>query len=140
MKSDQVTEAEILKITNKIFNAFAKKDLDALMSQFLPDPGISLFGEKADGRLVGFDKIKSFYKQMFDQADPNIPIKFTKLDEPIVSVNGNVAWVSSALKMEFEMEDNKVNIYIRNTTVFLKQNEKWLVAHMHSSTPIVERN
>ena len=61
-----------------------------------------------------------------------------ELDEPIVSENGNVAWVATGLKAKFETEGNKVNIYSRNTTVFLKQNEKWLVVHIHSSTPMVE--
>ena len=121
-----------------MLNAFARKDLDALMSQFLPDPNVSFFGEKAEGRLAGFDKIKSFYKQMLDQADPKVTNILIELDEPIVSENGNVAWVATGLKFKFEMEGNKFNIYSRNTTVFLKQNEKWLVAHMHNSTPGVE--
>ena len=138
MKADPATEAEILKIMNRMLNAFAKNDLDAYMNYFLSDPNVSLFGKYAEERYIGFDEIRSFYKQMVDQADPKYTNILIELDEPIVSENGNVAWVATGLKAKFEMEGNKINIYARNTTVFLKQNEKWLVVHSHSSTPTVE--
>lgn len=138
MKADPATKAEILKIMNRMLNAFARNDLDAFMNHFLSDPNVSLFGQNAEERYVGFDEIRSYYKQMVDQADPRITNILIELVDPIVSENGNVAWIATGLKIKFEKEGNKVNIYSRNTTVFLKQNEKWLVVHIHSSTPMVE--
>ena len=74
MKADPATEAEILKIMNRMLNAFANwNDLDAYMKNiFFRTPICFPFRTVHAGeRYVGFDEIRSFYKQMVDQADPN---------------------------------------------------------------------
>lgn len=133
MKAEPNTEAEILKTMNRVLEAFSQKKLDELISFFLPDPGVTLIGIRIGERKVGLENIRSHLKETFDHT---APIVSAELEDPIISEHGGVAWISTGVKVQFEVAGDSVNIYYRNTTTLIKQNEKWLIAQMHNSSPL----
>ena len=133
MKANPNTEAEILKTMNRVLDAASKKKLDELMSFFLPDPDVTLIGVWTAEKHVGVENIRSHFKETFDQA---ARITSAELEDPIISENGAVAWISTGVKVQFEVAGDHANIYYRNTTTLKKQNDKWLIAQVHNSVPL----
>lgn len=44
MKADPKTEAEVMNVVNQYIEAHAKRDLDAVLAVFAPDPDVVLIG------------------------------------------------------------------------------------------------
>jgi len=133
MKAEPNTEAEILNTLNQVLEAYSQGKLDEIMGLFVPDPDVTLIGIGAVKRCVGLENIRSHLKEAFDRT---AQITSAELEDPIISENGGVAWISTGVKVQFEVEGEPVNIYYRNTTTFKKQNDKWLIAQMHNSAPL----
>ena len=51
MKADSKTESEVMDAVKQCFNAFAMKDLYAMMAFFAPDPDIVVIGTGGDERI-----------------------------------------------------------------------------------------
>ena len=133
MKPEPDIEAEIRNTMNRVLEAFSHKKLDELLSFFLPDPDVTLIGIGAGQKFVGLENIRSHLEETFDQS---APITSMEREDPIMSEHGGVAWISTGFKVQFEVAGEPVNIYYRNTTIYIKQNDKWLIAQMHTSAPL----
>ena len=44
MKADPKTEAEVMNVMNQSMEAFVKRDLDALLALYAPDPDVVVIG------------------------------------------------------------------------------------------------
>jgi len=135
MKPEPDTEAEIRNTLNRVFEAYSQRKLDEVISFFVPHPDVTFIGMGAGTKFVGLDNIKSFLRQAFDQR---AQVVSSELKDPIISEHGGVAWISTGVKVQFKVEGEIVEIYYRNTTTFIKQNNKWLIAQMHNSAPLGE--
>jgi len=133
MKADQNTEAEILNAMKRILEAYSQGKLDELASFFLPDPDVTLIGIGMGAKYIGLENIRAHLKKTFD---PAARITSTELEDPIISEKGGVAWISTGVKVQFEVEGQPVNFYYRNTTTYIKQKDKWLIVQMHNSAPL----
>ena len=133
MKANPNTEAEICKTMNRVLEAASEMKLDELASFFVSDPHVTLIAIGKAEKYVGLENIRSHLKETFDQA---AQITSAELEDPIISESDGVAWISTGVKVQFEVAGEPVNIYYRNTTTLIKQNDKWLVAQMHNSTPM----
>jgi len=133
VKAEPNTAAEILNTLNQVLEAYSQGKLDEMMHLFAPDPDVTLIGIGAENRCVGLENIRSHLKETFDHT---APIVSAELEDPIISEHGGVAWISTGVKVQFEVAGESVNIYYRNTTTLIKQNEKWLIAQMHNSSPL----
>lgn len=133
MKAEPDTEAEIRNTMNRVLEAYAQRKLDEMMRLFVPDPDVTLIGIGAGIKCVGLDNIRTHLKETFDNT---AQVSSAELEDPIFSEHGGVAWISTGVKVRFEVSGEPVNIYYRNTTILKKQNEKWLIAQMHNSAPL----
>jgi len=69
MKADSKTESEVMDAVKQCFNAFAMKDLYAMMAFFAPDPDIVVIGTGGDERGVGFAEVQAIFERAFSQFD-----------------------------------------------------------------------
>jgi hypothetical protein len=137
MKPEPDTETEIRNILNRVFETYSQGKLDEVISFFAPHPDVTYIGIGAGTKCVGLDNIKSFLRQAIDQNQRAQGFS-SELKDPIISEHGGVAWISAGVKVQFKVEGEIVEIYFRNTTTFIKQNNKWLIAQMHNSAPLEE--
>jgi len=133
VKAEPNTAAEILNTLNQVLEAYSQGKLDEMMHLFVPDPDVTLIGIVAGAKCCGLENIKSYLEETYDRTAPIVSAEF---EDPIISEHGGVAWISTGVKVQFEVEGQPVNFYYRNTTTLINQNEKWLIAQMHNSAPL----
>jgi len=131
MKADSKTESEVMDAVKQCFNAFAMKDLDAMMAFFAPDPDIVVIGTGGDERGVGFTEVKAIFDRAFSQFD-EASFDFGWYS---VSVVGPLALLATDIAFRIKASDREVSRQIRLTGVMEKRGDKWLILHSHDSVP-----
>lgn len=135
MKVDKKTENEIVEVLNSYGNAYANKDLDAMLNLFLEDPDIVAIGTGEDEWVHGFDELKEGLKRDITQSE-SIKVHFKNLK---VSSTDNVAWTSSYMTMNANVSGEEIILEGRLTAVFKKVEDKWYFTHIHYSLPAKEQ-
>lgn len=131
MKADKKTENEIVEVLNSYGNAYADKDLDAMLNLFLEDPDIVAIGTGEDEWVHGFDELKEGLKRDITQSE-SIKVDFKNIT---VSSANNVAWTSSYMTMHAKVSGEEIILNGRLTAIFKKVEYKWYFAHIHYSLP-----
>ena len=135
MKCMEDIESEVRDMLNKYAQAYADKNIDAMMDLFLDDPDTVAIGTGTDEWAHGCDKIREGFKHDLDQAD-NIQVKFEKVT--IQSAN-NVSWLSALMTMYALISNKEVLISGRLSMVLERIENKWLFTQMHFSLPADEQ-
>lgn len=124
--SDYEKEKEIIKNTlNKMWAAIENEDVEAYASYIHPE--FTQFGEYDSiiklGKNIEIKGVANWIKN-----SDNI---HTEMINPIVTINGNVAWIT------YYWSDNGTTSGIpfaskgKSTRIFVKENNKWLCIHGH---------
>ena len=124
-------ESEVMNMLRMYAQAYADKNIDAMMALFLDDPDIVAIGTGTDEWIHGFDELREGFERDFGQAE-NIRIKFEKVT--IKSAN-NVAWLSALMTMYATVSSREVLLSGRLSMVLEKVENKWLFTHLHFSLP-----
>lgn len=132
MNASPETRDEITTVLDKYCDSYHKGQLDDLMDLFSPEPDTTLINAGLEEKQVGRENILSKVKQSLNQKEKITSLKYHNL---MVSEHETVAWVSSDLEVKLAWEDQEINIMLRLTGVFVKENDNWLIAQMHSSAP-----
>ena len=69
MKAGPKTEAAVMNVMNQHVEAYAKRDLDALLSLFAPDPDVVFIGTGGDEKRIGLAEIKAQFERDFAQSE-----------------------------------------------------------------------
>lgn len=67
MKADPKTEAAVMGIVRKYFEAFAKRDINRVMIFFAPEPDVVVIGTGEDEKCVGSTEIRTVLERAFAQ-------------------------------------------------------------------------
>jgi len=62
-------EAAVMNVMNQHVEAYAKRDLDALLSLFAPDPDVVFIGTGGDEKRIGLAEIKAQFERDFAQSE-----------------------------------------------------------------------
>ncbi len=131
MKCTENTEFEIMEMLNRYAQAYADKNIDAMLALFLNDPDIVAIGTGTDEWIHGYDELRKGFERDFAQAD-NIQVKFEKVT--IQSAN-NTAWLSALMTMYAKVSGKEVLLSGRLSMVLERIEDKWLFTHLHFSLP-----
>ena len=131
MKADAKTETEVMNDVKQCFEAFATKDLDAVMASFAPEPDLVVIGTGADERGVGFAEVKAIFERAFSQFDE----AFFDFGWHSVSVVGSLALLATDIDLRVKAGNREISRQIRLTAVVEKRGDKWLVLQSHDSVP-----
>jgi len=131
MKADPKTVTGVMNVMNQFAEAFAKRDLDAALSLFAPDPDVVFIGTGGDEKCIGLDEIKTLFVRDFSQfKDASLKIGWHS-----VSAAGSVAWVVADLILRANTGSREINLQARSTAVLARRGDRWLIVQSHSSLP-----
>jgi uncharacterized protein (TIGR02246 family) len=125
------TDAEIGALLAKHDQAMTQKDLDAVMALYAPGTTTVVMGTGPGEKWVGMDEIKDAYAHFFQDYDKGTPAHdcFWK----IAASEGDVAWLSAMCKTTDSLKGKKREFGLNVSTVFVRQDGKWLIRLMHFS-------
>ncbi len=134
MKADAATEAKIIDVLKMYGEAYERQDKDAIMSLFVPDPDLVIYGAGENEKCFGIDDIRNRMQRDFDKST-NTSLE---MDWYSVSRAGSVAWIAADFTVSVTTEDKELNFPLRQTVVLEERDGKWLIAQSHISVPNIE--
>ena len=123
-------------VINDMEKAFETNDPELLSMVISHSPDNIFFGTDAVERFVGYDNFIEAQKQFFASVEKGSEITFhdVVLD---IDKSGDAAWVSGLMDWK-GMSQGEAFAFegLRMTIVFEKQDDKWVIVHMHGSVPV----
>ena len=135
MKANAQTKTAILNTLKRMWDMYALKDVDKIMSFYLPGPDLFVLGSGPDEKYIGPKRARAGLKRDFKQASQT---KVT-LANVHVSAAGRVAWLASDCTFYAKVNSQRISMTGRLTCVFEKRGKRWLIAQSHFSMPYTEQ-
>lgn len=131
MKADPQTGTEVIAALQRMTDAYAARDVQAVLSSFAADPDVVLYGTGGDEKRQGPDEIRAQAERDWAQSDA----ASMSLTWGTVSAAGNVAWTCGDGSFDFKAGEVEGSLPARVSAVLEKRNGEWLIVHSHFSTP-----
>ena len=131
MRADPKTEAAVVNVVKQGIEAFTRKDLDAVMTFFAPDPDVIVIGTGGDEKGVGLAEIRSIFEHAFAQFKE----ASFQLGWHSVSAAGSVAMLAGDVNLYVKTSDHQITEQIRLTVVLEQRGDRWLIIQWHDSLP-----
>jgi len=131
LKADQKTQSEVLQSFKGMFEAYKKKDLQATLSFWAPDPDVVVVGTGEDEKGMGITYLTESLKRDWAQGE----VQSIGVKNFSVSASDVVAWLSADVAFHGKVGEGEFDLPMRLTGVMEKRNGKWLWVQMHLSTP-----
>jgi len=127
-------KAAIQALEDTYNEGFNTKDLDKVMSVYLPGKQLFVFDVVPPREYRGSEAYKKDYEELF--ATFPGPIK-NVISEQTIHVVGSLAYGHNIQSGEFTAKDGStVKIVARTTDIYRKINGKWLIVEEHNSVPV----
>ncbi len=124
------TEQEVLDTHNLFWQAYADRDL-ALRFSMVADE-VTFIGTGLYEKAANKKEYRIINEKGVEQYPAALEIEFVWLR---VSVLNDTAWVESEVIWKLMIDNKRNEDLLRNTVIFKKQEDKWLVVHVHGSNP-----
>jgi class 3 adenylate cyclase/ketosteroid isomerase-like protein len=131
MRGSPAAEAAALAIPYKFAEAYARRDLQAVLALFAHDRDVVFIGTGRDERRVGIAEIREQIKRNLDQSRA----LFFRFDWVRASAAGPVAWVAAEGVMQAELAKVEIDIPVRFTGVLEVVHGEWVLVQAHLSMP-----
>jgi len=116
---------------NEGFNA---KDIDKVMSVYVPGKQLFVFDVVPPREYRGSDAYRKDYQEVFAMFPG--PVK-NVISEQTIHVVGSVAYGHNIQSAELTAKDGStVKMVVRATDIYRKINGKWLIVEEHNSVPV----
>lgn len=122
-------KADVLVANQAVEQSFSKLDISAIEATWARSD-VSVIHPASKSPIVGWEAVQKSY------ADHPIRYKdFTvAMDNPVVTINGNVAWVVGVEKVHAHRSNGEpLDISALATNIYEKRDGKWLMVHHHAS-------
>jgi uncharacterized protein (TIGR02246 family) len=128
-------EAEIRALEQRFSKAFKAKDINGIMSVYVPGQTLFVFDVSPPREHVGFNDYKKDWEDFF--ASFPGPVQTFEISDLSVSTDGDLGFSHSIQHVIFaDKEGKKADFTVRVTDVYRKINEKWLIVQEHVSVPV----
>ena len=131
MKADAKTEAAVRGMLDQFAEGYARRDKNAILALFSPDPDMLCIGSGADEWRVGLGALEAQVGRDLAQMQ-TMAVTYAN---PLVSAAGPVAWVATECTVDVTAEGKQGRVTGRFTGVLEQRNGKWLFAQTHFSLP-----
>jgi len=131
MRADPKTEAAVVNIVKQGFEAFTKRDLDAVLAFFAPDPDVIVIGTGGDEKGVGLAEIRNILGRAIAQFEE----ASFKFGWHSVSAAGSVVMLAADVTLYVKTSDRQITEQIRLTVVLEQRGDRWLIIQWHDSLP-----
>jgi len=136
MKADASTETAVMATLNKFDEAYARRDIDGVLSLLAPDTDAVFIGTGADERRVGLAEMKTQLERDFAQSEA----VSWEWGWHSVSAAGSVAWVAADLVVHVKTNSQELSFPVRLTAVLEKRGGRWLLMQLHYSLSATGQN
>jgi len=127
--------ADIKALEDKFIKAFNAKDVNAIMSLYVPDSSLLVFDVAPPRQYVGAVAYKKDWEEMLGLFPGAVTA--TLSDGDVTATGGDVAWGHSIQSVSGKMKDGKkLEFTVRVTDGYKRVNGQWLIAHEHVSVPV----
>ncbi len=124
---------EVKHFLDRQMQAFADRDLKALVGMLAPDASVVMLGNGPDDRWVGPAAIKKAYESQISQYQSET----IKLTGTSIGAKGDVAWFATQARVVSTTKtDRQRKLRINWTGVLEKRKGKWLLVQSHFSFPV----
>jgi ketosteroid isomerase-like protein len=125
---------EIKAIQLSIAAAAERRDLDGIMSHYLPGDKLFVFDMYPPRAYIGWEAFRGDWKNFLDALQG--PISY-KLDELVATSDGQFGYTHMIQYIRGTSRDGKpFTLNLRETDVYRKINGKWMIVHVHASVPV----
>jgi len=129
VKADPKIEAAVMNVINRYVESYIKRDADAVLALWVPDPDVVLIGTGVDERRIGLVDIKAQCERDFAQGTS------IKISWHSVSAAGSVAWVAADLTARVKTSGREISLQGRLTSVLERRGDRWFIVQRHLSLP-----
>jgi len=131
MKADAKTTEEVMATVKRFTDAYQARNLQGVLACFVPDADLVLYGTGADEKRIGPEQARAQVERDWAQSD-SIALSFGWSS---VSAAGSVAWVAMDGSFTVRAGGSEMKVPARVSLVLENRAGRWLIAHMHFSTP-----
>ena len=124
-------EVEVMEVHNLFWDSYARRDIDLRFSLCAED--VTFIGSGLHERALNKSEYKKINKEGVKQFPDSFQIEF--LWTNLTMLNENVACVESEVIWGQLINDEIFKELLRNTTLLKRENNKWLITHVHGSVP-----
>ena len=118
-------EEEVKATLVAMWDAIEKGDADRYAAYI--HPNFTQFGETDSLLLVGKQQEVNGMNEYLKVAS-NV---HTEMFDPLVTINGNVAWITYYWRDEGTKHGEPIESYGKSTRIFVKEDNRWLCIHGH---------
>jgi uncharacterized protein (TIGR02246 family) len=127
-------KAAIQALEDTYNEGFNSKDVDKVMSAYLPGKELFVFDVIPPLEYRGSDAYRKDFQELFAMFPG--PIK-NIITEQTIHVAGSLAYGHNIQTAEFTGKDGrKVKMVVRATDIYRKVHGKWLIVEEHNSVPV----
>ena len=131
MRADPKTEAAVMNIVTQCFEAFTRKDLDAILAFCAPAPDVILIGTGGDEKCVGLAEVRNILGRSFAQFEE----ASFEFGWHSVSAAGSVAMLAADVTLYVKTGDRQISEHLRLTVVLEQRGDRWFIIQWHDSLP-----
>lgn len=126
--------ADIIETLRRAGRGPEQGDLDTVVAMFDQDASVVLFDFMAPG-VTTVDEVKKTAGRLVENADGPVTNQYPKVTVRILSdsLAYSMAYGHVAVKSK---DGSKIDVHIRVTGIWRKNDGKWLAIHEHSSLPV----
>jgi uncharacterized protein (TIGR02246 family) len=127
-------KAEITAVEQRAIEGFKAKDVDKIMSCYVPDETLFVFDVVPPREYVGAKAYRKDWEELFAEFPGPAEADMSDLK---VFVQGTMGYAHLiAHSVLTDKDGKKTESNVRTTDVFRKTGGKWLIVHEHNSVPV----
>jgi len=131
MRADPTIEAAVVNVVKQGLEAFTKRDLDAVLASFAPDPDVIVIGTGRDEKGIGLVEIRNILGRAIGQFEE----ASFKFGWHSVSASGSVAMLAADVTLHVKTGDRQITEQLRLSVVLEQRGDRWVIIQWHDSLP-----
>ena len=133
--ADSPSTTEIRSEIQRFRQAVLHKDMKGVARYYSNTEDLVVFDVVPPLSYVGWNSFQKDWQGFFDGFKD---ISVYDWNDMHVEAAGNLGWMRAVVHIVGTLQDGKpLDMTFRDTAIFKRQNEKWVVVHDHGSVPIV---
>jgi len=127
-------KSEITAVEQRFLEGFKAKDVDKIMSCYVPDETLFVFDVVPPRQYVGAKAYRKDWEDLFAMYPGPLEADMTDLN---VTADRTLGYAHVIVHSVFtDKGGHKTETNVRTTDVFRKAGGKWLIVHEHNSVPV----
>jgi len=128
-----VAEAAAMAVPYKLAEAYARRDIDALLALFVASADVVWVGTGPDEKRTGSDELRHQFERNLAQSEI-ILFRFESV-RASSSPSASAAWTTAEGTMAATVAGEKIEVPVRLTAVLLEDAGEWRIIQAHLSCP-----